>query len=30
MMHDMADTLGLKHLVFNRADQTVMFKNPEA
>lgn len=30
MMHDMADTFGLKHLVFNRADQTVMFKNPEA
>ena len=29
-MRDMADTLRLKHLVFNRADRTVMFKNPEA
>ena len=29
-MHDMAGALRLKHLVFNRADQTVLFKNPEA
>lgn len=30
MMRDMASKLGLRNLVFNRADQTVMFKNPEA
>lgn len=28
MMREMADKLSLKHIVFNRADQTVSFGNP--